>query len=98
MATYQELHELTTDVTLLQRVTMAVVIACNTIRSEPADTEHHAARLTWALNALTNPDGMARQLLWILLAQYKDLTVTQIIDSTDEDLQSAVLGAVDLYR
>lgn len=96
MATYAELYTLSLDASLVQRLTIAVAIAAEVIRSESGDVPYHAERVAWAKRALANPDGTARQLLMIALAQNKDLTAAQIAAASDAALQSAVADAIAL--
>jgi len=96
MATYQELYTLSLDATLIQRMTIAVAVAAESIREEPTDTANHDARVAWAKRAMANPDGMARQMLVLALAQYRASSAAQIQGATDAGLQAAVDQTVNL--
>ena len=96
MATYQELHDLTHSAALLNRVMTAVAVAAEEIRSEAPSTTDHVARVRWAQQALRNVDGTARGLMWIVMAQNRQFTVTQIEGASDAALQAAVNGAIQL--
>lgn len=96
MATYRELYELSLDQTLVQRMTIAVAVAAETIREEPVDTLNHDARVAWAKRAMANPDGMARQMLVLALAHYRASSYAQIQGATDAGLQAAVDQTVAL--
>lgn len=96
MATYAELDDLTTDVTLMKRVRAAVAIAAEAIRVEDPGTANHAERMAFAKRALLNVDGTARSLMWLLLAMNKDFTVAQIQGASDAALQTAVNNAVEV--
>lgn len=96
MASYLELYNLSLNQTMIQRMTVAVAIEAEEIRNEDPSTPNHANRVAWAKRALSNPDGMARQLLLCALAQNSQLTVGQIEGAGDAALQIAVSGAVHL--
>ena len=93
MATYNELFTLANDPTLIKKVTIAIAILAESIRlEEPPIT----ARRMWAVRALNNPDGEARKIMWLLMAQNKDATVAQIEGAPDATIQTAVANAIDL--
>lgn len=94
MATYEELFNLSFDDTLRARVTAACAIAAETVRTEDPATENHVNRVTWAISTLANPDGRARQIIWLLLASNASLTVAQIQGATDAQIQAAVNNAL----
>lgn len=96
MADYTELHSLVTNVDLLNRIMTAVAIAAETIRTEAPATADHDKRMAWAKRALTNVDGTARQLMWVMIAQNKDFALSQITGATDAAIQNAVNSAVEL--
>ena len=96
MATYSELYDLAFYPDLLHRAIVAVVLLAEEVRTEDPATANHAERLALAKRALANPDGIARQLLWIMLAQNKDFTVEQIQAASDTNIQSAVNAAAAL--
>jgi hypothetical protein len=96
MATYSELFQLSLDPTLVQRMTVAVAVAADTIRLEDAATPYHAERVQWAKRALQNPDNMARQCLLCALAQNRTLTQAQVAAATDAALQAAIDDAIQL--
>lgn len=96
MASYTELHELNTNVALLNRVMIAVAMLAEVIRAESPGTVNHSARVAWAKSALANVDGTARSLMWVLLAQNAAFTKEQIEAATDAAIQAAVDSAVGL--
>jgi hypothetical protein len=96
MATYAELHSLIHNAEILNRIMAAVAILAEEIRTELPATANHAERMAWAKRALTNVDGTARGLMWIVMAQNKSFTVAQIEGASDAALQSAVDSAVQL--
>lgn len=97
MATYTELRGLINDPTLKDKISIALLIAAETIRTEATDTANHANRLKWAKKVLNDPDGNADDMLRALLAQNKTLTVAQIQATTDAALQTAVDNAVNIF-
>lgn len=96
MATYSELYLLTENTLLFQKVCSAVAVACDTIRTEDPATQNHDNRVLWAKRAITNVDGVARNFMWALLAQYADQDVTVIENATDAQIQAAVDNTIGL--
>ena len=97
MATYMEIHTLASNSDLIAKVTSAIAIAAENIRTEDVGTPNHDQRIAWAKRALLNPDGEARKLMWILLAQNASLTQAQILGADDAGIQSAVNNAIQLF-
>lgn len=97
MATYLELHNLQSNNELFRRVASACVIAAETIRSEDVGTTNHANRIAWAASVFASPKAEAGRMLWAVLAANKDNSIAQITGATDEQLQTAVNEAVDLF-
>lgn len=96
MATYSELAVLVHDDGLIARISIAIAIAAEAIRAEDPATPDHDLRKGWARRTLANVDGMARQLIWVLVAQNKDATVAQITGALDPAVQNAVDAAIEL--
>ena len=96
MATYDELFALGVHTGLRNRVTVAIEVAAEMIRTEspPANA---AQRKAWAKDALSNPGAKAREMLFAVLAARKLNTVAQIIDASDSDIQANVDAAIDLF-
>lgn len=97
MATYTELRGLINDPTLKDKISVALLIAAEAIRTEDPQTTNHANRVKWAKKVLQDPDGNADDMLRALLAQNASLTVAQIQGVTDANLQTAVNNAVNLF-
>lgn len=97
MATYLELYSLSGNMEIIKRVCAAVAIAAEDIRTEDASTVNHEARVQWARGALNNVDGMARQMMWVLMAQNSNATATQIENASDSAIQNAVNNAIALF-
>jgi hypothetical protein len=95
MATYVELYALRTDTTLLQRLSVAVLVSANVVRLEAANTAQHSNRLAWAQQAIRDPDAPAQKVLGLLLAANKDSTVAQINAASDATLQTLVDALVN---
>lgn len=97
MALYQELYDLTNEPALLNRITVAVVVAAEVARIEVVETPNHANRLLWAKAAMLNPGVYALPMLRAALAQNKALTVAQIQGASDATLQTAINNVVNLF-
>lgn len=96
MATYDELHDLQNNNPLLEKITVAIVIAADAIRSEAAGTTNHANRLVWAKSAFADPRGIRSQVLWAVLAANKSASVTNISGASDAAIQANVDAVVDV--
>ena len=97
MATYIELRQLYSHSGLTNRIEVAVIVAAEKIRTEAFDVPNHANRLTWAKNTFSSTQRVADQMLMALLAAHRASTVQQLIDVTDEALQTAVDAAVNIF-
>ena len=97
MATYSELYGLWNESGLKNRVTVAVIVAAETVQGEDAGTPNHASRLLWASVSLRNPAQAANAMFRLVLAANKDATIEAILGATDIAIQSAVDDAVDLF-
>jgi len=97
MATYSELLTLSSNETLINKIRVAVVIAAETVRTEPINTPEHPNRLSWAKNVFSNPDGEARRMIWAVLAQNKTALASDILGASDEVVQGAVDAAVNVF-
>ncbi len=99
MATYAELLTIAqteTGATLLNKIRVAVVVACDIIRLEAPATANHANRLVWTQAALRNPGEEAQRLMWAVLAQNRTFSAAQITGADDATVQTAVNNAIDL--
>ena len=98
MATYEELHNLLAQESVLRnRVKVAVLVAAQAISVEPPATANHAFRLIWAKQAFQNPEARAAELFPALLAINKGATVAQILGASDTAIQGAVDGVINLF-
>ena len=97
MAAYTELYDLFNDSALRNKVTVACLVAAETIRNEDGATENHANRLLWAKQAWQSPKSVGEQMLMATLAGNKDLTVQQITGASDAAIQTKVDAAVNVF-
>lgn len=97
MALYLDLHRLKNNSDLQDRLTVAVVVAAETIRTDVSSPTNQAQRLIWAAAAMANPKAESVRMLWALLAVNKDATVAAILAADDTTLQDKVDAAVDLF-
>lgn len=97
MATYSELFSIRSEADLLEKVTVAVVIAAESIRTDATPPANQAARLVWASQVFADPGKEARRMLWALLAANESATLANILGATDAAIQANVDVAVDLF-
>lgn len=97
MAAYIDLRGLINDPVLKDRVSIALLVAAETIRTEDPGTVNHTNRLAWAKKVLSDPDGNAFNMLRALIAQNAAQTLANIQGATDAAIQSAVDGAVNIF-
>jgi len=105
MATNAELNAIGTESVagaqeLRESVRTSCFIAAQIIVSgddtgTPWDATNHTQRLKWADRMLSNPDGVSREVFWIVLAANKAATQAQILAATDATVQSNVNESVD---
>jgi len=97
MATYSEIFSIRSEANLVERVTVAVVVAAEAIRADALPPANQAARLVWASKVFADPSTEARRMLWAVLAANKSYTLAQITGATDTVLQNNVDASVDLF-
>ncbi len=97
MATYTELRNLLIDSSLLNRVTVAVGVAAETIQNESGATPNHANRLLWAKEAYENPINIGKRILWSVVIANRASTVTQILEAGDTVIQANVDDVIDVF-
>lgn len=101
MATYLELRALFEDSDLLNRISTAVAIACDTIIegndtvNPPWEGGKHGTRVKWADNALSNVRETAEDLFRLFLGKHKALAVAAIQNKTDAAIQSDIELFID---
>jgi len=96
MATYEELYTLRGNGPLQRKIAVALTIAADIIRQEPATTNGHADRVRWAEKALANLDGEANKSLLMILAVNKGATIAQITGASDSAIQTNVDSIVNI--
>jgi len=97
MATYSELFDLRSNSALKNKITVACVIASESIRTEDPGTANHAARLAWAKAVFAAPEAEAERMFMAVLAQNAAATVAAITGATDAAIQTAVDAAVNVF-
>ena len=97
MATYTELFSLINNSDLHNRLTVAVAVAADSVRTDGAPPANQTARLVWAKEATRNPQDMASRMFWQLVAQNESETLTAITSSSDAAILTAVQAAIDLF-
>jgi hypothetical protein len=97
MATYAELLTAFEDVSLRQKIRVAISVAADTIRTDPSPPPNQSKRLKWAAGALVNPDALVDQMTRAAVIQNKAATYASIIGASDATVQTAVDAAVDLF-
>ena len=97
MATYQELFDLQRSQVLLDKITVAVIVAANTIFAEAGGTANHANRAIWAREASVRPRAMAEVFMASILAKNSAFTVGQIAGAADSAIQANVDSTVDSF-
>ena len=97
MATYLELYELRNDSDLQDRITVAVVIAAEGVRTDISPPVNQTAREVWATKVFHNPRLQGFRMLWAVLGSNSGVSVAQITGSTDTVLQNAVESAIDIF-
>lgn len=97
MATYAELLEANADTDLVNKVRVAVVVAATDIMLESDQTPNHANRLLWAKTVFSDPAIAGTKMMWPVLAQNRVATLAQITGASDEEVQTAVDNAVNVF-
>ena len=97
MATYIQILTAAQNDDLRSRVRVACIVAANTVRTEPAETANHAARMLWAKGVYESPVNAGEKMLWAVLAQNSEATLTQITGASDAAIQNNVNAAIDLF-
>lgn len=96
MATYQQLYDAVTQGgPVLNRAVVAVAVAAQKVLVEQDTVPNHAARLTWARNALSDPGGMVKKMSYAIAAD--PVVSAKALTTTDAELQTAVDSLVDAF-
>ncbi len=97
MATYEELFDLRRNQSLLDKITTAVIVATDTIRTEAGGTANHANRLIWSRETAKSPRAMAEVFMSMVLAANKGATVGNISGASDASIQTNVDDVIDYF-
>jgi len=97
MATYAELFTIAAQNQILDRVTAAVAIQAEVIRTESSAITNHANRMIWAKSVFSDPRAMAVRMVWAILAQNAAAAASAITGATDAVTLTAVANAVDVF-
>ena len=97
MATYEEIYGLHNNSDLVNKITVACIVAAEDIMGEVDTVTNHANRLIWAASVFQNPRDEAKCMFWALLAANNENTVAQIEGASDTAIQVAVDDHVDLF-
>ena len=92
MATYAELFDLNSDDALRNKIAVAVVVKAQELIDGGSPT---TAEITWANDAIGNPQSKASAIMNYVLAANKAATVAQIQGAADSAIQANVDTAVD---
>ncbi len=95
MATYSEIFDLRRNQILLDKVTVAIIVAAETVYAEAGGVTNHTNRLIWAREASIKPRRMAEVFMSSVLAANKDKTRANIIAATDIAIQTDVDAVID---
>lgn len=97
MATYDEILTAAENAALSRKIRVAIMVAADKIRAEPASTANHVHRLQWAQDAFADPDSNTRRFLSTVLVQNRSAQIAQIVAMSDDQVQAAVDVAIDLF-
>ncbi len=97
MATYEELFDLRRNHSLLDKITTAVIVATDDIRTEPVGVANHANRVIWSREAAKSPRQMAEVFMAMVLAANKTATVGNISGASDTAIQTNVDAVIDYF-
>lgn len=95
MATYDELFDLRTNPSLLNRITAGVAEAAIDILGETTGP-NLVARKEWAAGAIVSPFVQAEEFIWAMLIENQAASPTQILAATDTAILASVNAAIDL--
>lgn len=97
MATYQELVDLRRNQVLLDKVTVAIIVAAETVYAEEGVMPNHVNRVIWAREASINPRRMSEVFMSAVLAANKNITATNIISAADSTIQTNVDDVINNF-
>lgn len=97
MATLLELTGLTNDPGLKDKVQGALMVVAMEVVEEDPQPANHAARLAYAQQVMTDPQGQATKWVRVLLGKNSTATVAQINGVNDSTVLNQVRNAWDLF-
>ena len=97
MATYAELYDLNSNSALKNKITVATIIAAETVRGKDPGTTNHANRLVWAAAVFASPASEGERMFWAVIAANSGQSVANITGASDAAIQTNVNNAVDLF-
>ena len=97
MATYEELFDLRRNQTLLDKITTAIAVTADTIRTEAIGTTNHANRVIWSREAAKSLRPMADIFMSMVLAANKSASASAISGASDTAIQSNVDAVIDYF-
>jgi hypothetical protein len=99
MATYTELYEIGSEGNspLRNKVAVANHILAVAIILESTNVTNHAARVKWATQVFSDPDGWARKMLRAIVADNAAQSVAQITAATDAVINTSCAKMVDAF-
>lgn len=96
MATYAELLTAFESDSVRNRVRVALIVACEAIRTEPSNTPNKTNRMRWAKATLASPASVVDSMMWAVLAQNRAQPLSTILGASDAAVQAAVDAAIDV--
>lgn len=97
MANYEELFDLRRNQMLLDKITTAIAVAADTIRTEAGGTANHANRVIWSREAAKSPHQMAGVFMTMVLAANKGASPGAISGASDTAIQTNVDAVIDYF-
>jgi len=97
MATYDELFGLLNHSGLRNKITVAVGVAAETVRTEIVSTPNHTERVVWSKRTFANPQAVAQEILWSVIIANKDSSTSQITSASDAVIQANVDAVIDHF-
>ncbi len=96
MATYAALYIIANQESgFTNKLPVGVAYAAQDVLAENPATPNHAARVTWARNALSDPSGMARKMTYGVLADPAVDAAWPAV--SDAQIKAAVFALVDAF-
>jgi hypothetical protein len=84
-------------VELLDKITGAVMVAAEVVRTESTGVTNHTNRLIWAKQAFQDPVGKANQMWPAVLAANSSSTQSAVLAAGDSAINTNVQAAIDIF-